>query len=606
MTANFSPLRPVLALLAVLAILLCVGVTAATAAPVPSDAARQEARDAGDDLRGILKQKPIAKLNVPKKFRKALRRSIPRAESFALKTITVPFKADRKRKKKKAKAAGVAVERMTIDGGTKAIDGGTVTMTSQLRRDANGDVEADLELRVEKGGETLLVRPDLNRMGQSKKEVECPTAEGRLTDSDSFADGNTVIHKRGGRVIRAITERERADYSSTGQVGRDALLASVETKVTLKLEHYTRGVQLVTTASGTAVAQREGNPSVAGDVAVDVNLKAAGYSSAEAKKVADKYGAANKAGLSENLAGYAKSARYSFLNAEYKWYQVPNYCASADFDPNWERLDKGESMAVKGTVRSQRWGGEAAGSFGQPNVGKGSFAMTKAEIDPGSPAEFTAVGGDPGSGTATVRAEAIASSTAGRAIVGFEADREDISLPTTFGGWIEAETISPGMRHFFDAMFDFKRTGISYGPNGFVQAWYELDHIDVINNSLNAIGFGCRWEAEASSGAVVNSGDIELIRASTNAPWTYAIQVDFSIPDQLFGLKDCPPDSGMEAFTGDIVNTLYTAPNGQAYREIWSGSTATDMRLIENGVGDVAGPAGYPTVATWGLIGTFN
>ena len=73
----------------------------------------------------------------------------------------------------------------------------------------------------------------------------------------------------------------------------------------------------------------------------------------------------------------------------------------------------GMSISAKGTMRSQRFGGDAAGAIVSATPTIGSFTVTKSSVDLGAPAEFTAVAGDPGSGTETVRAEVVATSTAG-------------------------------------------------------------------------------------------------------------------------------------------------------------------------------------------------
>lgn len=96
-------------------------------------------------------------------------------------------------------------------------------------------------------------------------------------------------------------------------------------------------------------------------------------------------------------------------------------------------------------------------------------------------------------------------------------------------------------------------------------------------------------------------------RASTNSGWTYAIHLDFNIPNQTFASTDCPPGAELPSFTGDIVNYIYTKQPDAPFRPIWSGSTESDMRLIEmSPVSDVVGASSLPTTANWGLIGTFD
>lgn len=618
MTANFSPLRPALLLAGAILLML---VAAASAAATPEDdlrkaAQQREARQFAAGITGAARVFPNKKLNAPKRFRRALAAAGPRAERFALKVISVRFKPDKKKKKRKksrkAKSSAAAVERMTVGRETSNLPGGVkAEYTGELRADADGNVDADVEVKLTKGKETLIIRPELDREPSRGPEIECPTADGKLTLKDRNHFGQTIIAKRGGRVIAAVTERTTTEWSATGQVGRDAKLASVSTVSSSKVERYTRGVQVVVNATGTSSTESENGARIVGDVSASASVKIAGLTKAQDSKLESQLAeeAKTDADTRDTLASSTKSSWITFEINQWKWYQLPNYCATLDFEPNWVTLEEGKTLAVQGTVRSQRYGGDASGTTLAPAVSIGSFTTTKADVDPGSPATFVAKAANPGSGTETVKAEVIATSTAGRAMKTFTAEAAPLKVPQSFGGWVEAETIGAGARYKFDAMLEFERTYAGTGPNGFATAWYDLVAITAMHPSINTIGpvEGCRIEAKASSGAVINSGDVELRRESANAPWKYAIQVDFTIPSQWFGMTDCPPDAQLPEWEGDIVNFLYTAPGGSPFRDLWSGSTATDWRLIENGVTDVHGPAGaLPTTASWGLIGLMD
>lgn len=545
-----------------------------------------------------------------------LRRAVPKATAMATKLIaqaqTVEFKSTR-RSSKLNKLVGIAssspvVERATLPSRTQTLPNGVeVKAWGEMKAHEDGSVTADAHVDLETDGYTLRYKPHLEDVREvTIPDVGCPTASGRLKTEHSSTDGGTLMLLKGRTVIGARTLRTTRSFSAEGQVGRDAKLADVSASSSLVIEIYERGLQYKIALTGNATATREGQPAISGTPSARVRLRSASLTAAQ-ERVAEAEMArkeANDPSTGEALARGADLGRWRMLQDEYKWYQLPNYCARASFDPEFPKLNEGQSLSVSGVV-SALSGGEAAGNFEAATVNRGSFTPTKSEFDPGAPAKFTAVGGQPDSEKITVDASMIVTSTAGRAQATWSAEADDLKVPKSFGGWIEAETIGNGLRYKFDAMFDFNLTYTNTGPNGFATAWYELDHIDAMKESVNAIGTGCRLEAKSSSGGVVNSGDVELRRQSYNSGWTYAIQIDFSIPNQQFVMTDCPPDAQLPEFTADIVNYLYTAPNGSPFRPIWSGSTENDMRLIDEGQTDVTGPGQLPTTAEWGLIGSF-
>lgn len=543
-------------------------------------------------------------IKLPAKLRRAIPR-IARLTAATIKSEASGFRAKR--------TAGIAtvVARETIDGGTKTLPGGVeVELSGELRRDDKGNTTADMVVDAKVDGQTVRFKSEIDDTSNKlMPEVGCPTADGKLSVSHTSSEGGTVMVLRGRRVVKSRTVRLRTTFKAEGQVGRDARLQSVKATTTSVSGFYERGLQLESTTVGHTTAEREGAIVAAGTPSVRVKVRAAGASAAQeraaeretAAKLADSPTTAKVSSIGADLG------RWRMLTDEYKWYQLPNYCARAELTPVLGTLGEGDSLQVTGAVHAVETGGEAAGSFAQPQVSRGAFAVAKAEVEPGSPARFIATGGEPGSDRLTVASSTIVSSTAGRAIAEWEAESPEVNVPQSFGGWIESETLGGGARFRFDAMFDFNRTAINYGPNGFVNVWYELDHIDAMNESLNAYGptDGCRIEAKSSAGWQINSGDVELRRAGHDAPWTFALHVDFSIPDQLFGPVDCPPGAEPPSYTGDIMNYLYSSPAGTDFRPIWSGSTPTDMRIIDQNVGGVSGPGMFPTTASWGLIGTF-
>lgn len=537
-----------------------------------------------------------------------LRRAIPRIAKLTAAAIKPQANAFRAKR-----AAGVAtvVDRQAIDGVTKTLPGGVeVELSGELRRDENGNTTGDVVVDTKVDGQTVRFKTEIDDTSNKlMPEVGCPTADGKLSVSHTSSEGGTVMVLRGRRVVKSRTVRLRTTFRAEGQVGRDARLQSVKATTTSVFGLYERGIQLETTTVGHTTAEREGAIVLAGTPSVKARVRVVGASAAQ-ERAAERDLAAKTAlspGTAKSSSIGADLGRWRMLTDEYKWYQLPNYCARAELTPAIGTLGEGDSLQVSATVQAVETGGEGAGSFAQPEVSRGAFALAKAEVDPGSPARFIATGGKPGSDRVTVASSTVVSSTAGRAIAEWEAESPEVNVPESFGGWIESETVGGGARFRFDAMFDFVRTTINYGPNGFVNVWYELDHIDAMNESLNAYGptDGCRIEAKSSAGWQINSGDVELRRAGHGAPWTFALHVDFSIPNQLFGPIDCPPGAEPPSYTADIVNYLYSSPAGTDFRPIWSGSTPTDMRIIDQNVGGVSGPGMFPTTASWGLIGSY-
>lgn len=231
------------------------------------------------------------------------------------------------------------------------------------------------------------------------------------------------------------------------------------------------------------------------------------------------------------------------------------------------------------------------------SVARGSFTATKAESDPGNPAKFDGTGGHPDDERTTIQASLIATSKGGRAQADFRAEADDINVPNSFSGALASKSTTPGLLDEFSMIATWELRSKSPGPNGFAQAWYELTEV-ILEESTNEIGVGCRWVAKGINGTI-NAGDLELRRASTSAPWTYAFMVDVSVVDATFVPTDCPPGSEVTPFTGDIVNVLNSHAIGAPFRPV--DVTATDFRMIEEDQSNVIGPANLPTVASWAI-----
>lgn len=496
---------------------------------------------------------------------------------------------------------------LELETPTQVVDGVELSARATLSKDSNGHSEAEFNFEAKAKGYTLRFTPIIDFNEKGLPDVGCPTADGKLKLEHTAVEGGTAIVMKGRSVVAARTVRMTTTTKASGQVGRDARLASATAAMQRRIEHFERGLQVDTRIKRSYKMQREGDP-VGSKPDVTVKIKAAQASKSEVREGQRRYAQQQADGPSSDLAPRADLARWKMLRGEFRWYQLPNYCARASIDPSDFDLQEGQSRAVKGTVRAND-GGESPGSFEVVTQSRGSLAATKAAHDPGSPAELTATAAAADAAGNTVYAEVVATSMGGRAQVTFTTEGEKVKVPTSFGGWIESTTTGDGIRYHFDASFEFTRTSVATGPGGFATAWYELTAIDAEHESYNELGpaGACRWVAKAPSGNVINAGDVELRRASANAPWTYAINVDISVLNQVFEPTDCPPDAAPPAFTGDIVNQLYTNPGGNNFRQIWSGSTENDMRLIEmDFVTDVRGPGEFPTSAKWGLIGSFE
>jgi hypothetical protein len=552
-----------------------------------------------------------SKLVLPAKLRSATPALARAASTLAVKAAAADpnsFKPKKRSRNALTAAAGPAVVgTMEIAGPTSNSGGTEITTSAQLKQFENGSVEATIILEAKAAGFSVRYTPIIDLSGSGIPEVNCPTAAGKLSISDSDTFGGTMIVLKGNRVLGARTIKASSTMRAEGQVGRDARLASVSAHVTSKFEYYERGFQMVINMDGNFSIQREGEVTPVGAPSINVKVKSAQHSAAQEDAAAKQLATESAIGDRAKSFGHPIDlARWRMMQDEYKWYQLPNYCANVSFDPeSVAKVQQGQTKPVKGIVTA-KGGGESAGSFAVNSVAHGSLTAVKAAVDPGSPAIFSATGGKPAADKSTVTAEVIATSRAGRSIGTWYAEGDDVKVPTSFGGYIEATTEGNGLKYHFDVFANFNLTYVNTGPNGFATAWYEFSHFSDVKESTNEIGIGCRWVAK-STNAQINSGDVELRRASSDADWTYAIHLDFSMPNETFTPTDCPPGAELPAFTGDVVNYIYTKAPDAAFRPIWSGSTESDMRLIEmTSVSDVVGAGSLPTTANWGLIGSYD
>jgi hypothetical protein len=341
------------------------------------------------------------------------------------------------------------------------------------------------------------------------------------------------------------------------------------------MEHYERGVQSVLTMTGEFNISRDGEPVSRGPLSADLKLRAAGYSAAQEHEAEKLY--VSQVATSENaisgLGHYAELARWQMKRDEPKWYSLPARCAGIDFKPGLHtRLAPGKSLAVTGSIYSHA-GGEASGDVVVNGVIRGSFTVTKAQSDPGSPARFTATAGSPDGDKTTVGADVIATSTAGRAQWGWYADY-DVDLPEKISGTISATSTTPGTSDFFHSWVVYKLTTA------------DQDEVQ------NEIGSGCRWVGKGSGGNI-EDGDIEL-RKPPGGEWSHAVMYDVEIPDTTFVPTDCGPEAP-PSFSGTVVGFVNMAMLGGGFEPVGDGFHLDGLRSYKDPVSQRS------TVASWSL-----
>jgi hypothetical protein len=238
------------------------------------------------------------------------------------------------------------------------------------------------------------------------------------------------------KLINSVTDIAVATTVSEGHVARDARLHDVSSNVKIVTKHYERGLQMVSTVTGDVALPRDGS-AVATLTDAGVSIKAAGASAGQEQAVAKQVeaGLLKDQNFKNSLSAGTGAHRTRMLLDEYKWYDLPNYCASVKFSPETgAKLAFGESTTVSGSVKASNGGGEAAGAFTVTANSRGTFNPTKSHSDPGAPAQFAATGAANDGNPTTVDADLIATSTAGRAQGGWAAENGGKKVDVTFSG----------------------------------------------------------------------------------------------------------------------------------------------------------------------------
>lgn len=489
------------------------------------------------------------------------------------------------------------VSRQVQPDGTVVITKGKAT----IFEDDSKDMSAEIEARSKDGRTRLIYRPTMDDLQSADPAVGCPTADGVVTASNRFSTGGTAIGLRGGRVLTSRTHRESFSVKARGQVGRDARLGSVEAVATYHLERFERGLQYEVKASLAARVSRDGAPVVTGSPSVDVRVRAVGHSAAE-ERAFEREAASSFArdrDTVKTLTWQADEIRDALVIAERDWYEVPNNCADVTFVPHTE-IEEGQAVAVEGTPRTRAGSVESPGTITVTKVGRGRFDTGKAQSDPGDPARFTAVGATPDEHRNTVHAEVIATSMAGRAVGFYSGFAKDRQLPKTFTGTISShQTSTGGTTMIWSGTATYTRTGLTRLPDGTVRGWYDLTSAS-LSHAREWIGpsGGCRFEATGSGGSI-ESGDLELF-VRPDGRREYAVLYDLRIP-ATFAPVDCPPNSGLESYRGNITAVLHSRTEASLGTGGGLRPAAANLQITEQGVSGILGAAGMDVTGDWTL-----
>jgi hypothetical protein len=534
-----------------------------------------------------------------KKLPKKLLAASPKAAAAAVKVVA---KASSLRRKARlapgstqafaaAAPLGPVVDRMTIEGQSVTLpDGVTITSHGEARAYADGTVKTEAAVDMTVGDFTLRYQPHITEGSVVIPDVDCPTAAGLLTIDFTSSVGGTFMGLKGKTVLAAITEKTTNTIHARGHVGRDARFHDVDVTAISKIEHYERGSQTVMTMSGNYNVSRDGEPEAEGPISADLKLRVAGATAAQERAAEQQYVAeiATSAGAISQLGAQAELARWEMKRDEPKWYSLPARCAGIEFTPGSHvQLAPGKSLAVSGSVYSNA-GGEASGDVVVNAVSRGSFTVTKAQSDPGSPARFNATAETPDADKTSVGADVIATSTAGRAQWGWYADY-DVDLPKKLSGTISSSSSTPGTKDYFHSWVVYTLDNVYVSDSGYISAWYKLTTADQ-DEVTQEIGSGCRWVGKGSGGNI-EDGDIEL-RKPPGGSWEHAVMYDVEVPDTTFVPTDCGP-SPPPAFQGTLVGFVNMAMLGGGFEPVDGNFHMGGLRVYED-------PASQrKTVASW-------
>jgi hypothetical protein len=533
----------------------------------------------------------------------ALRRALPRAgEVLARELGKVGRGAGASSASASNAARGPVVERYDgVIGREEAGNGVTVEgrVRARVYEDYSHEAEAEFEITDSKGN-AILYTPDFRSLFAKDDQVGCPTAAGLVSTTIQGEIGGTVSQLKGKRVVASKTATQSWKIRGRGQVGTDARLHSVTADVSMTLKNFERGVQQETTVDTAATLDRQGTPKPSGTPRASVKVRAAGATRAEerAYEIESARQLAGSAEIAEALTGVAKHARNHLLEAEPTWYALPNECAQIAWDPGAGiTVEPEETRSLTGAVIALRDGGRASGRIDVSAGDRGRLIPITPTFSAAAPASFIAAGGEPDAAGISVRASAIATSTAGRAQASWFARGTPVKVPERFVGTIASISSGEGWSRSFHGSASFTRTSLLRGPDGTVYAWYELTAANV-EGAKEILGppSGCRYEAKGGGGRL-ESGDLEL-RVLPSGEVIYALLYDLKI-DSIFEPTDCPPPSG-DPFDGEIVVFLNSRRPGPLESQLRPAGEG--YWLTGNGVSDVTDWPDVDTTASWSLV----
>jgi hypothetical protein len=530
----------------------------------------------------------------------ALRRAVPRAgQALARAVAGIGGGAGAS---SAAPARGPVIERHSKLVGWEDLGHG-VTVEGRIRarvyEDYSHEVDVDLELWDQKGN-ALIVQPNFKGMSMGDDEVECPTAAGLVSLEMRGEMGGTAIRKKNDRVLGSKTESHSWRVAVRGQVGTDARLQSVAADMTMKAKTFERGLQLQTTIDASVSLSRQGAATISGTPSVGVSIRAAGLSRAEEREAEAELarGVAGTPEIATIIGDIGSIARKQLLEAEPTWYELPNQCAQLTWTPGpGVDVQPDETRGVTGAVIARRDGGRASGSIAVTAVDLGRLIPITKAFSPDGPASFIAAGGKPDASGRTVIASAIATSTAGRAQASWFANGTPVEPPRSFTGTIASTSSAPGLTRSFTGSATYTRTSVMRGPDGSINAWYELTSAPLAE-AKETLGptQGCRYEGVGTAGQI-ESGDLEL-RILPTGEVVYALLYDQKVPAP-FAPTDCPQDQ--PALDIDeisvFLNTRRPGPEESQLRPAGHG-----YQLIAEGVQDVTTLPGTTTTASWNLM----
>jgi hypothetical protein len=310
-------------------------------------------------------------------------------------------------------------------------------------------------LVLSSGNAKVVIEPTIKDTGKELANISCPAADGLIELEYTHRIGRDTKVLDGNRVYWASSEKVTRTIKTRAHVGRDARLARVESDITVKAEHYQRGIQSVNTITRHASSAGEG-PVNLGSANVSASFKAAG-DTAKQRRAAEKSIASElekNDPFEDSVRSLATRIRDHIKSAEPKWYDLPNNCARMVIDPGSPaNLAQNESLNLTG---------EAAAQFAQPLVSHGTMTAEKPLADPGDRARFKATGAAPDSRDRTVVSDLIATSTAGRAASLWVGRNPAPAVNVTFAGTAAYVRIegngSTDTEHYVSADYDWSIT----------------------------------------------------------------------------------------------------------------------------------------------------